>query len=106
MAKRSNLIVTLGLTVFIVGAAATYLVARGGGNDDTPAAGSGKATVLVAAKAIPAGTSGANAVNGGMVKSKTVPESAKPATALSDPSQLVGRTANLGVAEGQILTTD
>src|ERR671933_447811 len=29
MAKRSNLIVTLGLTVFIVGAAATYLVAGG-----------------------------------------------------------------------------
>jgi Flp pilus assembly protein CpaB len=106
MAKRSNLIVTLGLTVFIVGAAATYLVARGGDDDASPAAGSGKATVLVAAKPIPAGTSGANAVNSGMVKSKTVVESAKPATALTDPSQLVGRTANLGVAEGQILTTD
>ena len=106
MAKRSNLIVTLGLTVFIVGAAATYLVARGGDDDASPAAGSGKATVLVAAKPIPAGTSGASAVNGGMVKSKTVVESAKPATALTDPSQLVGRTANLGVAEGQILTTE
>ncbi|MDQ3977958.1 MAG: Flp pilus assembly protein CpaB [Actinomycetota bacterium] len=106
MAKRSNLIVTLGLTVFIVGAAATYLVARGGDDDASPAAGSGKATVLVAAKPIPAGTSGANAVNGGMVKSKTVVESAKPATALTDPSQLVGRTANLGVAEGQILTSE
>ena len=106
MAKRSNLIVTLGLIVFIVGAAATYLVARGGDDDASPAPGSGKATVLVAAKPIPAGTSGANAVNDGMVKSKTVVESAKPATALTDPSQLVGRTANLGVAEGQILTSE
>jgi pilus assembly protein CpaB len=104
MAKRSNLIVTLGLVVFVVGAAATFLVTRDGDDGSTPAVGSGKASVLVAEKPIPAGTSGASAVNSGLVKAKVVSESAKPADALTDTSQLAGRTATLGVSEGQILT--
>lgn len=105
MGKRSNLIVTLGLAVFIVGAAATYLVVRDSGGG-TPTAGVGKVSVLVADKAIPAGTQGATAVNQGMVKTKVVPDSARPATALTDVSQLAGKTVTLGVAEGQILTSD
>ena len=105
MGKRSNLIVTLGLAVFIVGAAATYLVVRDSGNS-TPTAGAGKSTVLVADKPIPAGTQGAAAVNGGMVKTKVVPDAAKPANALTDPTQLAGKTVTLGVSQGQILTSD
>ena len=105
MAKRSNLIVTLGLAVFIVGAMATYLILRDNG-DETPAAGSGKVAVLVADKPIPAGTNGADAANGGLVKSKVVADSVKPANALTDPTQLAGRTATLGVPEGQIITSD
>jgi len=105
MAKRSNTLVILGLAVFIVGAAATYLVARSD-DDATPAPGSGRAAVLVAANEIPAGTSGADAVNNGLVKTKTVVDSAKPQNALTDPAQLVGRTAVLGVANGQILTAE
>ncbi len=104
MARRSNLIVVLGLAVFVVGAAATYLIARGGG--DEAAAGSGKATVLYAVKPIPAGTAGADAVDQSLVKSKTLADSARPANALTDASQLAGRVAVLGVAEGQVLTTD
>lgn len=105
MAKRSNLVVFLGLAVFLVGAGATFLIARDNG-EDTPVAGPGRASVLYAAKAIPAGTSGGNAVNQGMVKTKVVAESAKPANALTDSSQLVGRVAALGVAEGQLITSD
>jgi pilus assembly protein CpaB len=104
MGKRSNLIVTLGLAVFIVGAAATYLVVRN--SDDGAVAGAGKVTVLVADKPIPAGTTGAAAVNGGMVKPKAINDAAKPATALTDVSQLAGKTVTLGVSEGEILTTD
>jgi len=105
MGKRSNLIVTLGLAVFIVGAAATYLVVR---NSDggTAVAGAGKVTVLVADKPIPAGTTGASAVNSGMVKTKAIANAAKPVTALTDVSQLAGKTVTLGVSEGEILTTD
>ncbi len=105
MGKRSNLIVTLGLAVFIVGAAATYLVVRNS-DDGAAVAGAGKVTVLVADKPIPAGTTGASAVNGGLVKTKAIATVAKPATALTDISQLAGKTVTLGVSEGEILTSD
>jgi pilus assembly protein CpaB len=105
MGKRSNLIVTLGLAVFIVGAAATYLVVRN--SDSTPASSSaGKASVLVATKPIPAGTTGSAVFSQGMVKGKAIDPSAKPATAVTDASQLAGKTTTLGVAEGQVLTLD
>jgi len=104
MGKRSNLIVTLGLAVFIVGAAATYLVVRN--SDDSGTSTAGKVPVLVAAKPIPAGTTGTNVVTQGLVKTKAVAVEAKPATALTDASQLAGKTVTLGVAEGQVLTTE
>jgi len=104
MAKRSNLIVVLGLAVFIVGAGATFLIARDSGGPSTPAAG--KVNVLYAAKAIPSGTSGSSALDNGMVKTKAIAAAARPATALTDPSQLAGRTAILGVPEDQVLTMD
>ena len=105
MGKRSNLIVTLGLAVFIVGAAATFLILRDSG-EETATAGPGRVTVLVADKPIPAGTQGSTAASQGMVKSKVVAETAKPPAALTDVSQLAGKTVTLGVAEGQVLTTD
>ena len=104
MARRSNLIVALGLAVFVVGAGATYLLARDNGADAAPAAG--KVNVLYAAKAIPSGTSGGAALDGGLVKTKGIDLAAKPANALTDSSQLAGRTAILGVPEGQVLTLD
>jgi Flp pilus assembly protein CpaB len=105
MGRRSNLIVVLGLAVFVVGAGATYLIAKDNG-DSSPKAGAGKVAVLYAAKQIPAGTSGGNALNNGLVKAKAIAETAKPANAFTDGSQLAGRTAVLGVSEGQVLTSD
>lgn len=105
MGKRSNLIVTLGLAVFIVGAAATYLVVRNSDDGSTTTA-AGRVSVLVADKPIPAGTTGAAAVSQGLVKGKAVDTSARPATALTDVSQLAGKTVTLGVSEGEILTAD
>ena len=105
MGKRSNLIVTLGLAVFTVGAAATYLVVRSGdGGGATSSAG--KVPVVVADKPIPAGTTGTAVVTGGMIKTRNVEATAKPATAVTDPSQLAGKTVTLGIPEGQILTLD
>jgi pilus assembly protein CpaB len=102
MAKRSNTTLIIGLAVFVVGAGATFLIMRGGGG--ASAAGSGHPSVLVAAKAIPAGTSGANAVNGGFVAAKAVSAGAKPSSAYTDPSQLAGTTAVVDVTEGQVLS--
>src|SRR5947208_2992029 len=104
-ARRSNIIVILGLAVFVVGAGATYLIANGGGDGGT-SAGPGKVAVLYAAKPIPSGTSGTSALNDGLIKTKTITESAKPATALTDASQVAGKTATLGVAEGQVITAE
>lgn len=104
MGKRSNLIVTLGLAVFIVGAAATYLVVRN--SDEGTTASAGKVSVLVAAKPIPAGTTGSNVATNGFIKAKTVAVDAKPATAITDASQLAGKTVVLGVSEGEVLTLD
>ncbi|MDQ3897177.1 MAG: Flp pilus assembly protein CpaB [Actinomycetota bacterium] len=106
MGKRSNLIVTLGLAVFIVGAAATYLVVRNGDGGGGSASSAGKVPVLVAEKPIPAGTTGTAVVTQGMIKTRNVDANAKPATAITDASQLAGKTVTLGVAEGQILTLD
>ncbi len=102
MARRSNLIVVLGLVVFVVGAAATYLIARDDGGDSA-SGGAGEVTVLYAEEAIPAGTTGADAVEAGAVKSRSIRESAVPADAITDRSQLAGLTAVLGVAQGQTL---
>ena len=105
MGKRSNLIVTLGLAVFIVGAAATYLVVRSS-DDGGSSSSAGKVPVLVATKPIPAGTTGTNVVTQNMIRTKNVEPSSKPATAITDASQLAGKTVTLGVAEGQVLTLD
>ena len=104
MAKRSNLIVTIGLAVFVAGAAATFLVVRNS-DDDSTVSGKG-AQVLYAAKAIPSGTTGAVAVDQGMVKTRSIADSARPATALTDPSELSGRTAAASVPEGTVITSD
>ena len=102
--KRSNLIVALGLAVFIVGAAATYLVLREDDSGAAPAAG--ETAVLYAAQAIPAGTGGSAALERGLVKTKNVEADARPAGALTDPSQLTGKTAVAAIAEGSVLTSE
>jgi Flp pilus assembly protein CpaB len=104
MGKRSNLIVTLGLAVFIVGAAATYLVVRNSDSGTTSSAG--RVSVLVATKPIPAGTIGSALVTQNLIKTKAVDLDVRPSTAITDVSQLAGKTVTLGVSEGQILTQD
>ncbi|HWC11699.1 MAG TPA: Flp pilus assembly protein CpaB [Acidimicrobiales bacterium] len=103
MAKRSNLIVIIGLAVFVAGAAATFLIVR---NDDSSGGTRNGTPVLYANQAIPSGTTGGNAVDQGLVKSRSVDLGSRPANALTDPSQLVGKTAVASVPEGAILTDD
>jgi len=104
MAKRSNLILTIGLAVFVIGAGATFFVVRSGGGTKAAAAG-GDTTVLYAAKDIPSGTTGAQAVDQGYIKTRSIGSSAKPAGALSDPSEVAGKTAQGTVAQGTVITS-
>jgi len=107
MGKRSNLILIIGLAVFVAGAGAIFLVVRNGSGGSTKtAAKAGDSTVLYAAKAIPSGTTGAQAVEQGFVKTKTVSRSARAAGALSDPSDLSGKKAVGNVPEGTVITSN
>jgi len=105
MAKRSNLILTIGLAVFVLGAGATFLVVRSGGGGGTKTAAGNASTVLYAAKDIPSGTTGAQAVEQGYVKTRSIGASARPAGALSDPSEVAGKTAQGTVSQGTVITS-
>jgi Flp pilus assembly protein CpaB len=89
--------------VFIIGAAAAWLVLR---NQGSSAASPADAQVLYAAKPIAAGTTGDVAVANGAVKVKRVDLKSKPANALVDPSQLTGRTAQSNIPAGSTLLDD
>jgi Flp pilus assembly protein CpaB len=67
--------------------------------------GEGKVTVLVAARDIPAGTSGADVVDQHMLKQETVPRKAVVAGAISSPGQLSNYVATEDVFEGEQVTT-
>lgn len=67
--------------------------------------GEGKVTVLVAARDIPGGTSGADVVDQKMLKEQTVPRKAVVAGAISSPSQLAQYVATQDVFEGEQVST-
>ena len=104
MRQRSNLIVVIGLAVFLVGAAAAYLIVRDEGSSS--ASTGTRVTVLYADRPIPAGTRGNDALSQGLVRTKQVSTSAKPASALVDGAQLTGRTATVSVPGGSILVAE
>jgi Flp pilus assembly protein CpaB len=67
--------------------------------------GEGKVTVLVAARDIPAGTSGADVVDQKMLKEQTVPRKAVVAGAISSPDQLAQYVATSDVFQGEQVST-
>jgi len=67
--------------------------------------GEGKVTVLVAAKDIPAGTSGADIIDQKLLKEQTVPRKAIVAGAISTPDQLAQYVATQDVYEGEQVST-
>jgi pilus assembly protein CpaB len=67
--------------------------------------GEGKVTVLVAARDIPAGTSGADIIDQKMLKEQTVPRKAIVAGAISTPDQLSQYIATQDVYEGEQVST-
>jgi Flp pilus assembly protein CpaB len=67
--------------------------------------GEGKVTVLVAAKDILAGTSGADVIDQKLLTKETVPRKAVVAGAISSPDQLAQYVATQDVYEGEQVTT-
>ena len=105
MAKRSNLIVVLGLAVFVIGAAATYFIAKDDGGEHHSA--SGRSTVLYAAKPIPAGTSGSSAPEPGPGEEASHRRVGQAGQRPHRPDAARrARPPSCGVPEGSVLTTD
>jgi Flp pilus assembly protein CpaB len=102
--QRSNLIVVLGVAVFVLGVAATFLILRNDNNSSTSS--NNTVAVLYAKGNIPAGTSGSAAFSSGLVETRQVPASSRPPAALTLPSELSGKTAVRAIAAGQPLTID
>src|ERR687897_632076 len=67
--------------------------------------GEDKVAVLVAAKDIPAGTSGADIIEQNLLKEQTVPHKAIVAGAISSPDQLARYVATQDVYEGEQVST-
>jgi Flp pilus assembly protein CpaB len=98
MQKRSNLLLLVGVAAFVVGAALVVSILR---NDDEASTAVDGSKVLVAAEAIPAGTSGADMVGKQLVTLKSVPADARADGVLVDPAQLSGRVLDVAVSAGE-----
>ena len=98
MANRRKIVFALGLLVFLVGGLLTARAFVGGATETAPTV-----SVLSAARPIPAGTTGAAAVNEGMIRVRALPASARPPEALTDVAQLAGTITPAPLPEGKIL---
>jgi Flp pilus assembly protein CpaB len=67
--------------------------------------GEGKVTVLVAARDIPAGTSGADVIDKKMLKEQTVPRKSRIPGAISSPDLLAQYVATQDIYEGEQVST-
>jgi Flp pilus assembly protein CpaB len=104
MAKRSNVLVVLGVAFFALGAAIVFLLLR----DDTSSVSAGAATsssqVLVATTDIAAGTSGEDLVAKGMVEAKAFPPGQIAPGALTSTALLANQAVAADIDKGAQLT--
>ena len=100
MSKRSNLLVIVGLAVFLLGGAVVLITTH---SSSSSASASG-VTVVVARQNLAAGTSGDQLVAGNLIETKNVKPADVVAGALNSTSQLSGRTLASGVSAGQQMT--
>jgi Flp pilus assembly protein CpaB len=102
--KRANLLVIVGLVVFLLGGAAVLMLVKDDGVDSA-SAGSADVIALFATEDIPAGTAGSEAVARGAVQARRVSGGAKAPDALSGAGELVGKVFTLDVEKGAQVRT-
>jgi Flp pilus assembly protein CpaB len=98
--KRANLLVIVGLAVFLLGGAAVLMLVKGD-KTETASSSATDVTALFATQSIPAGTSGNDAISSGAVVARKVGATVKAADALGGPGELVGKVFTIAVREGQ-----
>lgn len=103
MGRRTSLLVAS----IVVAALGTFLVFMYANKaQSAAAAGQSPVEVLVAAEAIPAGTSGAVIASSGDVELRTLPQAAVPEGALSDLGGVQGLLNAMPIYPGQVLIDD
>ena len=104
MAKRSNMLVAVGLVVFLLGGAIVMLALRNDDGDGQAVAAADTAnarTVLVATEDLPAGATGNDIVSGGKVQAQSSDVAAPDA--VGSPGDLVGKVLALPVNKGDVI---
>jgi pilus assembly protein CpaB len=99
MQMRSRTMIVGGATVALIGALVVFVYARNvtghvGGEPMSPA--------YVASKDIPAGTKAESAMKA--MQSRPVPTGLRPASAITSPTQLAGRTSVRSITKGEVIT--
>lgn len=93
----------VGFVIFVTGAAgAAFLGNRDSGKSS---AGQSKVEILYTSGPVAAGTSGATALNQGLIRTKKITPSESPAGAVGVPSLITGLVATSAIPEGAIVTT-
>jgi Flp pilus assembly protein CpaB len=104
--KRSNMLVAVGLVVFLLGGAIVMLALRNdNGSSGTAVAAADTAdsrTVLVATDDLAAGASGSDLVSGGKVRTETASTASAP-DAVTSPADLAGKVLALPVKKGEVI---
>lgn len=104
MAKRSNMLVAVGLVVFLLGGAIVMLALRNDDDGGEAVAAANTATarsVLVATEDLAAGANGSEIVSAGKVQAQSS-DTAAP-DAVGSPGDLVGKVLALPVKKGEVL---
>lgn len=104
MAKRSNMLVAVGLVVFLLGGAIVMLALRNDDSDGDAITASNIATarsVLVATEDLAAGATGTEIVSSGKVQSRS--SDVAPPDAVGSPGDLVGKVLALPVKKGEVV---
>lgn len=105
MGKRSNMLVAVGLVVFLLGGAIVMLALRNDDGTDTAVAAAStpeSRTVLVASDDLAAGATGAEIVSAGKVHTETANTASAP-DAVTSPADLIGKVLALPVKKGEVI---
>jgi pilus assembly protein CpaB len=103
--KRSKMILVGGAVLALLGMLLSYLYTANAakGTAEEPASKGGTAAAYVAISDLTVGTSWDDLVS--LVEKRQVPDSLRPPGAISDPSQVKGKTLVRSMSKGEVLTT-
>ena len=99
MGSKRTLVLLAALVIGVVAAGALYFYVNG--IESRAYKGTQPVLVYVIEQNIPAGTSGQNAQP--VIAQKKIPLDVRPATAVTDPSIIIGKVAKTDLVQGQVL---